>query len=57
VATVDREAQPGGFAGPPACLRYRDNSDVPVLDRARPSGQPGSANGGDRDHRGWPLLL
>ena len=55
--TVEREAPQWGSADPPAHLRYRDNSDVPVLDRARPSGRPGSANGGDRDHRGWPLLL
>jgi hypothetical protein len=45
-----------GSAGPPARLRYRDNSDIPVFGRARPSGRSGSANGGDRDHRGSPLL-
>ena len=46
-----------GSPGSPARLRYRVDGDVPVLERARPSGRPGSANGGDRDHRGGPLLL
>jgi hypothetical protein len=55
--TILRKTPSRGFAGKPARLRYRVDIDVPVLERARPSGRPGSANGGDRDHRGWPLLL
>ena len=55
--TSGSEAPPWGIAGSPARLRYRVDGDVPVHERARPSGRPGSANGGDRDHRGGPLVL
>ncbi len=50
-------APTSGPGGSPAGLRCHADGDFPVPGRVRPSGRPDSANGGDRDHRGGPLLL